>query len=506
MIKSENLVTCLSPKIIHNKYTGQLMSVPCGKCSACLSKKAHLWTSRLQEESTCHTYTLFGTLTYHDDFLTKINPYTLDDVFYTDSFVKCLDSSSHYIKSCNNEIPCLNVRDIQNFFKRLRSYINYYLGYETKIRYFVVGEYGSSTFRPHWHYIIWFDSSKLAKVIKSYIFKSWKSFTHFTTEKKFFGRNKTRFVSGYVEKYVAGYVNKSVNLPEILNQKPFRQFHLQSSNPPIGTIRFFKQSLQRLLFGDFDKITLHKRSTGDAADIPYWRGLENRLFPKCIGFADIDYYSKLKLYGLYSECRAELASKGQFEVTFKSFSEWFLSEWQKTGYGFQLFTSLLSKELNRETYFKQSLQRLFNISKRICEVCDSLKCEKSFYVKAIERYYKRKEYNSLVVQLSFEEKLSSSKRKDTDIRYYPFIVDALFYNNLRGLKNYENYLYQFNLIDYDPIYFVPEFSVAYQQKKAVSDFFCFEISKKRLNKEFISDHPECYQNYKSLLRPCLLTL
>lgn len=504
-----NQVTCLHPKIVRNPYTNELISVPCGKCSSCLSRKALLWSSRCQEESSCHTFTLFGTLTYSNEHLTYVNPFELDSAFYTDSFNKALELSSDYIKFCDNKIPCLNVHDIQLFFKRLRSKINYNYGPGIKIRYFVAAEYGPTTFRPHWHYLLWFDSPELAKVIKQYIYEAWKSFTDYSSEKAFFGRNKTRFVHGYVERYVAGYVNKSPNLPAVLCEKPFRQFHVQSNNPPIGAIRFLRESISGLLTGNVDKITLHKSSTGQSIVLPLWRGLENRLFPKCIGFADLSFDDKVKLYGLYSEFRSTFESSSSlqlFELSFKDFQQWSDTEWQKTNYGFQLFKSLLSKEVSERESYTESLRRLYAISKRVVQLSENFGIAFKDYVSAICEYYRRKEYNALVIQMRFQEKLSNSPRSDVDLRYYPMIIDSLFYNNMRKLDSYQDYLHQFNLIEYDPIFFVPEFSVPYLQKKAMSDFYVFDSNRKRENKDYIASHPECFQNYKSLLRPVQLTL
>ena len=503
-----NQVTCLHPKVVRNPYTNELISVPCGKCSSCLTKKSLLWTTRCQEESTCHTYCLFGTLTYSDSHLTYRNVYDLDDCFYTDSFIKSLDSSLDYLRFCDNKIPCLNVKDVQLFFKRLRSKINYYHGKDTKIRYYLSGQYGPTTYRPHYHYLIWFDSDELSKVIKKYIFEAWQSFTDFTSAKKFFGRNKTRFVHGYVERYVAGYINHVANLPAVLNEKPFRQFHVQSNTPPIGTIRFLKQSLQGLLSGNFDKIVLHKTTSGSSVLLPLWRGLENRFFPKCVGYAHVDTYGREALYGLFSQFSSVFGGSEYrcYDLSFENFFMWIHSESQKANYGFQLFKNFCSETDEDSKSYKESLHRLFNISRQVFRLSQECCVSLSLYVRAIEEYYLRKEYDCLVIQMRFQELMSNSPRNDVDLRYYPMIVDSLFYENKRDLVSYQDYLHQFNLVEYDPVFFVPQFSVPYLQKKFSADYFVEKQTKSELNKDYIANHPECFQNYKSLLRPLSLTL
>lgn len=101
------------------------ISVPCGKCIACQSNRRSDWSIRLLEERKNWDNAIFLTLTYNDD-----------------------------------NVKDLNKRDIQLFFKVLRKYKD--------IKYYLVGEYGTRTKRPHYHAIIFGlnrdDSSRIEKV------------------------------------------------------------------------------------------------------------------------------------------------------------------------------------------------------------------------------------------------------------------------------------------------------------------------------------------------------
>lgn len=90
--------------------------LPCGKCSECISKRASDWALRAQHEISLHKESCFLTLTYDDDNLPSI--YVVKDEF-------------------------------QKFLKRLRSKI-----YPRKIGYMVSHEYGTLSFRPHHHVLI----------------------------------------------------------------------------------------------------------------------------------------------------------------------------------------------------------------------------------------------------------------------------------------------------------------------------------------------------------------
>lgn len=88
------------------------MAHPCGSCHPCRIRRRKVWTHRLILEARLHGDNSFLTLTYDD------NNHPKDG--------------------------CLSTRDFTLFLKKLRK-----KGY--KFRYYGVGEYGSRTYRPHYH-------------------------------------------------------------------------------------------------------------------------------------------------------------------------------------------------------------------------------------------------------------------------------------------------------------------------------------------------------------------
>ena len=102
---------------------GKLLLLPCGKCPNCMENKALEWTSRLVKESEEWKYTYFVTLTYDD-----------------------------------KNVKDLNKRDIQLFLKRLRKDTGY------ELKYYVSGEYGEVTNRPHYH-AIFFLNDKITDLV-----------------------------------------------------------------------------------------------------------------------------------------------------------------------------------------------------------------------------------------------------------------------------------------------------------------------------------------------------
>lgn len=102
-----------------NTKNYQEIEIPCGHCLGCRLDHANSWATRIICESLSHKKNCFITLTYDNEHLNiKDNHMTL-------------------IK-----------KDCQDFIKRLRTTTN------LKLSYFLCGEYGTKTHRPHAHAII----------------------------------------------------------------------------------------------------------------------------------------------------------------------------------------------------------------------------------------------------------------------------------------------------------------------------------------------------------------
>lgn len=111
-----------------NKIDGSRTDVvPCGKCPHCLRTRQAGWIFRLNEEQKQSKTSCFITLTYEDDHL----PF----------------SEKGY--------PTLKNKDFQSFMKRLRKPPKHLQLFQlTNVRYYAIGEYGSESYRPHYHAIM----------------------------------------------------------------------------------------------------------------------------------------------------------------------------------------------------------------------------------------------------------------------------------------------------------------------------------------------------------------
>lgn len=131
---------CFSPIILKRNRPDMAgfftNSVPCGVCIACKKRKAGEWIFRLTKELECSYSACFVTLTYNDDNLVYAGDYAT-----------------------------LVHRDIDLYLKRLRKAIN---GSKASgLKYYLVGEYGPNTHRPHYHAIMFNVPSRITKLVWS---------------------------------------------------------------------------------------------------------------------------------------------------------------------------------------------------------------------------------------------------------------------------------------------------------------------------------------------------
>ena len=118
---------CISPISIKDprQSRGSIrLTVPCGKCGACKFNRRMEWSFRLAIELRYAHTADFLTLTYSDEIVPK------------NSF----------------GIPTLKKADYRDFLKRLRKFNDG--NKKSRIRYYVVGEYGTETHRPHYHMVL----------------------------------------------------------------------------------------------------------------------------------------------------------------------------------------------------------------------------------------------------------------------------------------------------------------------------------------------------------------
>lgn len=314
----QSFVKCLHPLVLRD-HRGYPYQVPCGKCVACQNNKRSSLSLKLRLEEYTSKYCYFLTLTYDDDHLPlfslgrdtcasvflRIYPYSermrsdslisdfcSDFYKFDNDFIDKIDYYSDFVhnyerlygKHCvygHGLYALLYYRDIQLFLKRLRKHIFKYYG--EKIRFYIIGEYGSKSLRPHWHCLLFFNSSSLSQAFEvcenvgttsrpcncpQFLRPLWE-----------FGICDSKRTNGEAYNYVSSYVNQSSNFPKLLvllsNQKAYHSIQLGQILPQES----FVSAIQK---GDFSFFERQFYIDSFGVENPYsiWWSYYSRFFPK----------------------------------------------------------------------------------------------------------------------------------------------------------------------------------------------------------------------------------
>lgn len=258
-LQNKLVTRCQHPRTVVNKYTHESVVVPCGHCPSCVLRRSAIQTNLLTTYSAQFRYVYFVTLTYAPCFLPTLEVSIVescsediadvpcfpdindldadDDNTYLFGFRSVPRSASVKLKNSTvervfkdpevrfsypmkpkdllsilgkinhnipNRIPYVCNRDLDLFLKRLRSYYP-----DEKLRYYAVSEYGPTSFRPHWHLLLFSNSERFSQTVCENVSKAWS-----------YGRCDASLSRGFAASYVASYVNSFVALPDFYTQLP----------------------------------------------------------------------------------------------------------------------------------------------------------------------------------------------------------------------------------------------------------------------------------------------
>lgn len=258
-LQNKLVTRCQHPRTVVNKYTHEPVVVSCGHCPSCVLRRSAVQTNLLTTYSAQFRYVYFVTLTYAPCFLPTLQVSVVetctddiadvscvpdinsldpdDDNTYLFGFRSVPRSASVKLKNSTvervfkdpeiqfcypmkpkellsilgkinhnvpNRIPYVCNRDLDLFLKRLRSYYP-----DEKLRYYAVSEYGPTSFRPHWHLLLFSNSDRFSQTVCENVSKAWS-----------YGRCDASLSRGFAAQYVASYVNSFVALPDFYTQMP----------------------------------------------------------------------------------------------------------------------------------------------------------------------------------------------------------------------------------------------------------------------------------------------
>lgn len=203
--------------------------VPCGCCAECLKKKHNELAIRLYRQC-CRSYSVdFLTLTYNNESVPVAFTHEIVDTVTGElvlSDVKLYDSAVLrgflFSKSDNHVLPDLFVgshnglrsyfapslrrSDVSDCLKRSRERYARLHGHRSEFTYYLVGEYGSRTKRPHYHLLLWDCPRDFIDILC----QEWNALYGFALNKHVNPQVKDGVSSGYLAtcRYISKYVSK----------------------------------------------------------------------------------------------------------------------------------------------------------------------------------------------------------------------------------------------------------------------------------------------------------
>lgn len=198
-------------------YNPKVMLIPCGQCIGCRIRQREDWTTRIELEARDYPKeeVWFITLTYDDEHVPGM-------IVKTGEIMRKVQYAWKPGEKRPSSVQILLYEDIQKFLKRLRK------AYKGKLRYFVAGEYGEQTARPHYHMILYgwrpTDLENLYKIHHNGYYNSkWLA--------DLWGMGQIQIAQAVPEtyRYVAGYVTKKMY--EIDGKKANAYYELGQTKP-----------------------------------------------------------------------------------------------------------------------------------------------------------------------------------------------------------------------------------------------------------------------------------
>jgi hypothetical protein len=260
--------------------------VPCGKCPACLSRRTSVWTFRLKTHAKNAISSHFITLTY----------------------------DTRFVPISSRGFLTLDKRDVQLYFKRLRKLHG---KNHEPLKYYLAGEYGSKTFRPHYHIILFNANIEL-------IHKAWDK-----------GEVHIGELTEASAAYTAKYINKGKIIPMHKNDDRLPEFSLMSKKLGLNylsekIIRYHRTDIERnfITLEDGKKISMPRYFREKIWTEQERRTQADKLAEKFKQIEDqkeLEYYTKHQTLDGYQEQKdsgrayritshQELAAKGRDKI------------------------------------------------------------------------------------------------------------------------------------------------------------------------------------------------
>lgn len=427
--------------------------VPCGECPACIALKGLRRKNNLDMAISDFPNRFFITLTYDDAHLPLARFDEASSSFVSDrdcdyngvcysfdSSLVCKDSVSFSASSVSiaryGGIPVLSRRDIILFKKRLRKLLKKFYPDE-QVYFYITGEYGPSTYRPHYHFIFGCKSLLSLDTVISLVRSAW-SYRYKTSNTSVRGElgfiNVQQITYDSCSRYVTQYVNSVADLPYYLRKTVFRQF-VQHSSDCDGRLRAMRVEPER--FFDSPSFEFSYPSPKDnslvTASVPSF--LEDRYFPRHKGY-----------YLVSDEVRVRIAEFVQQFPNYREFRDYIINKpIDDGGLAYHFVSDVVCRGFSSyDIVFGSTLYKFYNTFRRYVSVARSHSMSLLSYFRKVTKYHLDKGLYRLNKFLRYLENYSVSHPLSAVYAWYYDTVAtpseaSYVFSDYRQLTSYKDF-------------------------------------------------------------------
>ena len=147
-----------------------------------------------------------------------------------DKYFSRFPSRSRGIRN-HSVVPILWYDDIRRYIGRFRKW--FFKEYNETIRYYIICEYGSQSFRPHYHLLLFHDSSRARadfRIVRTLPQSTEDNPREICVKLDLadlwvYGDSTTKVTDGNMQEYVSKYLTQHSDFPRVLDKFPQRSFH-----------------------------------------------------------------------------------------------------------------------------------------------------------------------------------------------------------------------------------------------------------------------------------------